>query len=338
MDRALGRVLFSVGQRRQPEEKPKELMWTHAFNLSCRKFGEAVFTDKTQKFGVEAFKDFNNNLGVYISEVGSLASVKSPGFAQLTKPIKPIKRPEWITGLDLPSRKAGELEFGKDTKKHSLEIFLDENTDTWFYITEQGFISATPAKGKALARNKGYTWTHGMDLLVRHGGAKDYANARKYGIEVYLDQNTGNLIYVCETGSIAVIPEETKFAGAGKDPELLHGLDLKCRKGREYTFSKDTRELGVEVFLDVNNGNLIFIAETGNLAVCPGSKNIKSPTPKENLKRPDWQHGLDVGCRKIGEADFSDNTQKFGVEVFHDDNLGVTLYAGEKGSIAAVKD
>ena len=38
------------------KEKPKEPLWTHAFDLSCRKFGEAEFTDKTQKFGVEVFR------------------------------------------------------------------------------------------------------------------------------------------------------------------------------------------------------------------------------------------------------------------------------------------
>lgn len=317
-------------------QEPKELLWTHAFDLKYRKFGEADFTEK--KFGVEAFKDLNNDLGFYISQTGSLAAVNSPSFARLTKPIQPSKGPEWITGLDLGSRKAGEREFGKDTKKHSLEIFLDENTDTWFYITEQGYISATPAKGKVLAKNKGGRWSHSMDLSVRSGGVKELSNARKYGIEVYLDQNTDNLIYVCETGSIAVISDQTKFTGEGKDPEFLHGLDLKCRKPREKKFSKETRELGVEVFLDMNNGNLIFIAQTGNLAVCPGPKDIKAPTPTQNLKRPDWKHGLDVSCRKVGETDWSENTQCFGVEVFHDDMLGVTLYVGETGSIAAVKD
>src|SRR3974390_1047811 len=56
------------------KEKPKEPLWTHAFDLSCRKFGESEFTDKTQKFGVEVFKDTNTGSGLYVSQVGSFAA------------------------------------------------------------------------------------------------------------------------------------------------------------------------------------------------------------------------------------------------------------------------
>src|SRR5665213_2734353 len=52
-------VLALPGVRAQ---KPKELEWSHAFDLAVRKLGEADFSKETQKFGVEAFKDDNNNL------------------------------------------------------------------------------------------------------------------------------------------------------------------------------------------------------------------------------------------------------------------------------------
>src|SRR4051812_46890603 len=65
-------------------QQTKKLPWSHAFDLACRKFGEAEFTDKTQKFGVEAFKDDNNNLGLYVSEKGGLAV--APGFQDLKLP------------------------------------------------------------------------------------------------------------------------------------------------------------------------------------------------------------------------------------------------------------
>jgi hypothetical protein len=54
-----------------------------------------------------------------------------------------------------------------------------------------------------------------------------------------------------------------------KDPVWLHGLDLKARKGGEKEF-KDARKYGVEVFKDDNNGNLVYISETGSIAVVPG--------------------------------------------------------------------
>ena len=56
---------------------------------------------------------------------------------------------------------------------------------------------------------------------------------------------------------------------ATKAPLWLHGLDLKARKGGETEF-KDARKYGVEVFRDANNNNLVYISETGSIAVVPG--------------------------------------------------------------------
>lgn len=315
-------------------QKPKDLLWTHAFDLSCRKQGEAEFTKTTQKFGIEAFKDNNNGLGVYISQVGSITAV-GWGFAKYTAAIPNSKGPDWITGLDLPARKAGEKEFSRQTAVHSMEVFRDSNTDNWIYITEKGLISATPAKGPKGAGAKAPKWSHSVDLMVRKGGDKDWKNAHKFGIEVYADPNTGNLIYISETGAIAVIPGEAVTA-EGKAPDWLHGLDLACRKHNEFSFSKDTRRIGIEVFRDANNDNLIFITETGTLAVTPGGKGLTAPTP--NVKAPEWTHGLNLRCRKTDEKEFSDQTQAFGVEAFRDLNLGVTLYIAETVSLGAVKN
>lgn len=54
---------------------------------------------------------------------------------------------------------------------------------------------------------------------------------------------------------------------AAKGPRWSHGLDLKCRKGGETDFTKTTAKYGIEVFVDENNGNLIYISETGAIAV-----------------------------------------------------------------------
>jgi hypothetical protein len=316
-------------------QKPKELLWTHAFDLSCRKLGEAEFTAKTEKFGVEAFKDANNDLGVFLSQAGSLAA--SAGFQDLKGAIKDSKGPEWITGLDLPARKAGEKEFTQTTKVHCMEVFRDPNTDNWIYITDKGVCAATTSKGvRPSAGSKAPKWSHSVDLMVRRGGEKEWKNATKFGIEVYLDQSTGNLLYISETGSIAPIPEaaNAKPITEGKAPEWLHGLDLACRKHDEPSFSKDTRRFGIEVFRDENNGNLIFITETGNLAVTPGMPGAKAPTA--NVREPRWTHGLNMRCRKAGEKEFSEKTQSFGAEVFRDENVGVTLYILENGSLAAI--
>jgi hypothetical protein len=63
------------------------------------------------------------------------------------------------------------------------------------------FVRAQDAKAKAPE------WKHGMELRVRKAGEPDFnAKTQKFGIEVFRDENNGNLIYVSETGSIAVAP------------------------------------------------------------------------------------------------------------------------------------
>jgi hypothetical protein len=58
-------------------------------------------------------------------------------------------------------------------------------------------------------------------------------------------------------------------AGKTKDPSWLYGLNLKARKSTEDDFTKDTKKYGIEVFKDENNNNLIYISETGSIAVVP---------------------------------------------------------------------
>jgi hypothetical protein len=321
------------------QQKPKELQWTHAFDLSCRPYGKANFEKDTPKFGVEAFRDNNNGLGLYISQAGSIAV--AGGFQELKIPLT-SKGPDWTTGLDLPARDAGVKEFRKDTKVHSMEIFRDPNTANWLFITEKGNLAATAAKRPAAGGNHAPKWIHSVDLRVRKAGLPDWNVALKYGIEVYRDANSGNLVYICQTGQIAIVPDTpaapppTGDKGTeGKAPEWLHGLDLACRKYNEPSFGKDTRKFGVEIFRDENNGNLMFIAETGSLAVTGGNPALKAPTPK--VSEPTWKHGLNVKCRAFGEKEFSEKTRIFGIEVFRDDNVAATIYVNEIGNIAVMR-
>jgi hypothetical protein len=314
------------------QDKPKELQWTHAFDLACRKFGEAEFSPSTQKFGVEALRDHNLDLGLYVSERGGIAL--APGFGSLTPPVT-SKTPIWVTGLDLPARKAGENEFTKATKVYCLEIFRDPNTDDAVYVTADGAIAAVPTKGKILANNKSPQWIHSVDLNVRKGGVKEWQDAAKFGVEIYRDGNTGNLIYISHTGSIAVIPEVGETKANNRAPAWLHGLDLSIRKSNEPAFGKDTRKFGVEVFRDETNGNIIFIGESGSIAVLSGGEKLAAPTA--DVKDPSWSHGWNVKARKFGEKEFNDRTQVFGGEVFRDDNTGAAIAVCETGAISAIK-
>ncbi len=313
--------------------QPKDLQWTHAFDLACRKLGEAEFSPTTQKFGIEALRDLNTNLGLYITEKGSIAL--APGFTTLNPPIT-AKGPVWVTGLDLPARKAGEVEFTKTTKIFPLEIFKDPNSDDVLYITSDGVLAAAAARGKVVGGNKSPQWVHSVDLNVRKGGVKDWKDAAKIGLEIYRDDNTGNLIYISDTGAIAAVPDTGEVKAKDKAPAWLHGLDLAIRKNNEPTFTKDTKKFGVEVFRDETNGNVIFICETGSIAVIPGGDKLAAPTA--NVKEPKWSHGWNVKARKYGEKEFTGQTKTFGGEVFHDENVGAVISICETGAISAMKE
>jgi hypothetical protein len=55
-----------------------------------------------------------------------------------------------------------------------------------------------------------------------------------------------------------------------KAPTWLHGFNVKSRKSAEYDFNKDTKKYGIEVYKDEENGNLVYVSETGSIAVVPG--------------------------------------------------------------------
>jgi hypothetical protein len=318
-------------------QKPKAPEWAYAFDLACRKLGEEKFGKDTPKFGVEVFRDVNNGLGVYISQTGAIGVVSD--FADVKAPLRDSKAPEWTTGLDLKARPAGELDFIK-AKTYSMEIFHDTNTGSkgnWLLITDKGNLAAAPAMSGA-AGIKAPQWLHSMDLRCRKAGQKEWTkDTPAFGVEVYRDPGTGNLIYISDTGSVAVVSGveiPSTSPKEGKAPQWLHGLDLHVRKHGEKDFTKATEKIGVELFRDANNGNLILLTESGNLAVVPSKKALKAPTP--NPRDPHFTHGLDLSCRKSGEPDFTDKTRTFGIEVFREDNVGLVIYICETGAISAV--
>ena len=57
--------------------KTKDPSWLYGLNLKARKSTEDDFTKDTKKYGIEVFKDENNNNYIYISETGSIAVVSA---------------------------------------------------------------------------------------------------------------------------------------------------------------------------------------------------------------------------------------------------------------------
>jgi hypothetical protein len=71
-------------------------------------------------------------------------------------------------------------------------------------------------------------------------------------------------------GALALPLVHARQESKPKAPDWKHGMELRVRKAGEADFNKDTKKFGIEVFRDENNGNLIYISETGSIAVVPG--------------------------------------------------------------------
>ena len=119
---------------------------------------------------------------------------------------------------------------------------------------------------------------------------------------------------------------------ATRAPAWWHGMELSARRAGEADFNPDTKKYGIEVFRDESTGYLVYISETGSIAVSPAG-NLQRPS---TIKAPTWRHGMELRVRKAGEPDFNKETKKFGIEVFRDENNGNLIYISETGSIAVV--
>ncbi|HJZ90020.1 MAG TPA: hypothetical protein VKE40_04060 [Gemmataceae bacterium] len=76
------------------------------------------------------------------------------------------------------------------------------------------------------------------------------------------------LILLAFIGGLLVADlHERVYAQEAKGPKWQHGLMLRVRKADQPDFDKNTPKVGVEVFVDENNGNLIYITDTGSISV-----------------------------------------------------------------------
>ena len=176
--------------------------WHHALEPKVRSPEQDKF-DNAKKYGLEIFKDENTGGLVYITDRGAISSAPAPATAPDAKKIQP---PKTMYGLVLYVRGADEADFTDKTKRISLEVFEDPNANAMFYITEAGSIATAPVPTKIPPDAKSVTWKSAMALRARKAGEKEFDKAKKYGIEVFEDNRTGNLIFISETGSIAVLP------------------------------------------------------------------------------------------------------------------------------------
>jgi hypothetical protein len=304
------------GADREPAAK---LLYGH--DLSVRPGGNPDWP-KAAKLGVEIFQDDALKALIAISDAGHLAV--APAGA-----VGADKKSRWHTGLDLKVRKAGEPEFTQKTKAHGVEVYRDLGTNRLLYAAEGGWVAFAPAPGN-LTADKSPKWHHALDLKVRALDQETFENARKIGLEVYRDENTGGLIYITEVGSVAAVPAGPGSADVAKAKGWApsHGLFLRVRKSNEPDFTEKTRKLPVEVVVDETTGNLLYVSETGSIAAAP-------PAGKGDTRGVTWRGAMNLKARKAGEVDFAKAT-KYGVEVFQDNRTGNLVFVSETGSIAVL--
>jgi len=238
----------------------KTCKWLTAHDLNCRKAGEADFTQKTKKWGVELFQDRGTNRLLYACESGAVALAPVPG-GLVTE-----KGPKWHHALEPRVRTSDQVEF-TNAKKFGMEIFKDENTGGLIYITETGSIStaaAPAAKPEKVAPPKA---AYGLTLRVRGAEESDFTDKTKQiSLEVFEDPNANTVFYLTEAGFVAVAPNPGKLAVGATGVTWKSAMALRARKVGEPEFPK-ARKFGIEVFEDNRTGNLIFISETGSIAV-----------------------------------------------------------------------
>ena len=177
----------------------------YGYELRVRKGTEGDFTEKTQKYGLEVFKDEGGGTLVYVSETGAIAVVPAGPIAGGAE----AKKPDWMFGLNLKVRKAGEKDFTDATRKWGIEVFKDDKAGTLVYVGENGDLAVVPAGNfTAPKETKKPTWLGDQDVRVRRGGEKEFSEmTRKWGVEVFRDENTGNAIFITESGALAVLPK-----------------------------------------------------------------------------------------------------------------------------------
>lgn len=242
-----------------------------------------------------------------------------------------VKAPESRYGFELKVRKAGEDKFNDKTQKYGLEVFVDPNSNKVIYISETGscaVLGVPPSLPKGKARDP--QWQSAMELRVRKAGENDFSkDTKKYGVEVYRDEDAGNLIYISETGSIAVVPGNSGNSGKSEDPVWKYAMNLKARKAGEKDFTGSTKSYGIEVFRDEINKTLIYMTDSGAIGVV--AANVSG---SEKSKTPDWKGAMELRVRKGGEPDFNEKTQKTGAEVFLDGNINRLIYLSDTGFVS----
>jgi hypothetical protein len=277
-----GGITPAAAQDKAKVSAPKHL---YGHDLRVRPGGEREWM-KAIKIGVELFHDESTKAIIAISESGFISVAKAPtgGAVGADKTCK------WLTAHDLNCRKAGETEFTQKTKKWGVELFHDRGTNQLLYACESGSIALAPVPG-GLVTERGPKWHHALEPRVRAPEQTEFTNAKKIGVEVFKDENTGGLIYITEVGAVATAAAPAAAPDPKKPlpPKTQYGLLLRVRGADESDFTEKTKQLSVEVFEDPNSGALFYLTESGFIATAAATGQVR---PRRQGRDVEGRDGL----------------------------------------------
>lgn len=255
------------------------------------------------------------------------AAVAATALPAVAQPAATAPKPEWAAAHDLKVRKGKETDWEKALKV-GVEMFKDPAADAVVAITAAGQMAVLPADATP---NKKSEWGTGLSFKARAAAEEKFTDTTTlFGVEVFKGLAAGHVLFVSDRGSVAFYPGTV--AGE-KEPQFQYGLTLKVRPPGQDKFD-GAKAIGVEAYKDNNTGGMVYITEAGLIATAKGVPD-KAPEGKD-VKKPKPLYGLEAKARKSDEQDFTEKTQKYGIEVFKDENTGTLIYVSETGSIAAV--
>lgn len=232
--------------------------WLSAQEINIRPAGVKEFTT-AKRFALEAFKDTASG------KLFTISNLKTIAFADMAGKPESDKDPVWHHALDVTVRKADAVD-DKNATLIGIEAYRDGNTGGLIYMTEQGCMAFAPAPTKVPESTavKDPQDLYPLALYARKAGEGKFDQAKLFTVRVMKDPNSGAILYVSETGSLAAISlTEPK---KGQPVRWSHAFHLKPRKSGEKDFDKATK-YGVEVFEDKNTGAFVYISDIGSIAV-----------------------------------------------------------------------
>jgi hypothetical protein len=244
-------------------------------------------------------------------------------------------RPQVAYTLDLRARRPAEKDITDSSLSLAVQIAHDPRVGRQFYSAADGKALAVVSAGKDPTGdgNKAARRLHRLLLPVRGLDDKAFSDKTpKVSVEVYRDENNGNLVYLSHTGFFAVV-HGPKVDGdkAAKDPKWLDQLRLKVRPSGENDFTFEYLKCNVEVYRDENSGCLVYVAPNGVLAVVAPDNAGDGKEGRE----PTWDHAVQFRARAYDDEDFSPKTATWSAEIYLDEERGVRGYATDKLQLAA---